>query len=48
MADALSTGLMVMGPEEGLALVNRLPGVEALFVSKELQTRQSAGFPSPD
>jgi thiamine biosynthesis lipoprotein len=31
-ADGLATALMVMGPERGLALVNRLPGVECLIV----------------
>jgi FAD:protein FMN transferase len=31
-ADGLATALMVMGPEKGVALVNRLPGVECLIV----------------
>ena len=31
-ADALSTGLFVMGPEAGLALAEELPGVEAVFI----------------
>jgi thiamine biosynthesis lipoprotein len=31
-ADALSTGLFVLGPERGLALARELPGVEALFL----------------
>ena len=34
-ADALATGLYVMGAEEGLALVETLPGVEALFIVRE-------------
>jgi thiamine biosynthesis lipoprotein len=34
-ADALSTALMVMGIEEGLRLVQRLDGVNALFVTKD-------------
>jgi thiamine biosynthesis lipoprotein len=34
-ADALATALMVLGPEEGLALVANLGGVEALFVLEE-------------
>jgi len=41
-ADALSTALMVLGPERGLALAERLPGVEAVLVDdqgKVLQTR---------
>ena len=32
LADALATGVFVLGPEEGLALVNRVRGVEALLV----------------
>ena len=32
MADGLATSVMVMGPETGLALVERLDGVEALVV----------------
>ncbi len=31
-ADALATAVVVLGPEEGLKLVERLPGVEALLV----------------
>jgi len=31
-ADALSTALFVLGPEKGLALAERLPGVAAVFV----------------
>jgi thiamine biosynthesis lipoprotein len=31
LADALATGLMVMGPEKGLKLVESLKGVEAIF-----------------
>jgi thiamine biosynthesis lipoprotein len=32
LADGLATAVMVMGPEKGLDLVNRLDGVEALIV----------------
>ena len=31
-ADALATALAVLGPEVGMALVERLPGVEAILV----------------
>ncbi len=31
LADALATGLMVMGPEEGMKLVESMPGVEAII-----------------
>jgi thiamine biosynthesis lipoprotein len=44
-ADALATGLFVMGPEAGLELVETLPGVEALFFGPDLTVRTSSGFP---
>lgn len=44
-ADALSTSLMVLGTRAGLALVDRLPGVEALLIGKEGQAYRSSGFP---
>ncbi|MFP4660830.1 MAG: FAD:protein FMN transferase [Halanaerobiales bacterium] len=34
-ADALSTSLFILGPEKGLELVNKLEGVEALFIKKD-------------
>lgn len=47
-ADALATGVLVLGPEAGLELVNRLPGVEAAILSEASQHRLnltvSAGF----
>ena len=45
-ADVLSTSVMVMGPEQGLALVARLPDVEALLVTKDGQVIRSPGFPA--
>jgi len=47
-ADALSTGLFVLGPERGLELVESLPGVEALFFGPDLAVRRSSGFPAVD
>jgi thiamine biosynthesis lipoprotein len=44
-ADALATGLFVLGPEAGLALLEQLPGYEALLVDPELKIHRSAGFP---
>jgi thiamine biosynthesis lipoprotein len=44
-ADALATGLFVLGPEEGLSLVERQPGVEALFIDPALTAHFSSGFP---
>ncbi|WP_459938850.1 FAD:protein FMN transferase [Desulfonatronum parangueonense] len=47
-ADALSTGLMVMGADAGLELVESLPDVEALFLVREFEDqvadRRSSGF----
>lgn len=43
-ADALSTGLMVMGTEAGLALIKTLPGIEALFITKDQQVVSTPGF----
>ncbi len=34
MADGLATALMVMGPEHGIALLNQLPGIEGLIVTR--------------
>jgi thiamine biosynthesis lipoprotein len=45
-ADALSTAVMVLGPDTGLKLINNLPGIEALIVTKELIIYTSQGFPS--
>lgn len=44
MADALSTGLMVMGPERGLELVRMLPDVECLLITKDGTLLTSEGF----
>ncbi len=42
--DALSTALFCMTPEEGLALVEGLPGVEALWVLSDGSQQSSSGF----
>jgi len=47
-ADALATGLFVMGPERGLALVESLPRVEALFFAPDLAVHRSSGFSFAD
>ncbi|MBP3388672.1 MAG: FAD:protein FMN transferase [Clostridia bacterium] len=44
LADALSTTLFLMPIEEGIAFVNTLNGVEALFLDNEENWRYSAGF----
>lgn len=52
LADGLATALMVMGPEEGRALVNRLAGVECFIVvegpGNELRDYASKGFQTTD
>jgi thiamine biosynthesis lipoprotein len=44
-ADALATALVVMGYARGFALIDRLPGVEALVIGKDGTARQTDGFP---
>lgn len=42
--DALSTSLFIFGIEEGLAYVNSLDGVEAVFIDKEHDVHLSEGL----
>lgn len=48
MGDALSTTCLLLGEEKGLALVERLQDVEALFVLSDGQMRMSPGFSAYD
>ena len=48
LADGLSTGVMVMGRARGLELIERLPGVECLLVTKTHEVIASSGFPIVD
>ena len=43
-ADALSTACFVLGPEKGMALVESLPGVEAVFVTDTQELLRSDGL----
>lgn len=43
-SDALSTGIFVMGPEKGMKLIEKLPGVEALIVDTTGAIHKSSGF----
>ncbi len=43
-ADWLSTGVFIMGPDEGMALVERLPGVEAVIVTAGNEVQVSSGL----
>jgi len=44
LADALSTGVFVLGPDKGMALIERLPGVEGVVVTAENQVLVSSGL----
>ncbi len=44
-SDALSTALFVLGPQEGIALVNNLPDTEALVVDQEGAQHRSRHWP---
>jgi thiamine biosynthesis lipoprotein len=44
LADALSTGIFVLGPERGLALAERLDGVEAVLVDDEGNAKATPGL----
>lgn len=43
-ADALSTAVFVMGPEAGMALIERLEGVEGVIVATDGRVLVSTGF----
>jgi thiamine biosynthesis lipoprotein len=40
--DALSTSVFVLGPERGLALIDRLPGIDAIVIDADGRLRYSA------
>ncbi|MEZ5557339.1 MAG: FAD:protein FMN transferase [Pseudomonadales bacterium] len=42
LTDGLSTSVFVLGPERGLELINRLPGIDAIIVDASGQLRYSA------
>jgi FAD:protein FMN transferase len=44
LADGLSTGVFVLGPEKGMALVERLPDVEGVIVSADNRVLVSSGL----
>ena len=47
-ADALATGLFVLGPERGIELVEGLAGVEALIIGPEMSVHRSSSFPDTE
>ena len=44
LADGLSTGVFVLGPEKGMALIERLPDVEGVIVTAENEVLVSSGL----
>jgi thiamine biosynthesis lipoprotein len=42
LTDALSTSVFVLGPDKGLALIDRLPGIDAIIIDAEGRLRYSA------
>jgi len=43
-ADALSTAVFVLGKEKGMKLIESLPGVEGLIITREKEILRSSGF----
>lgn len=43
-ADALSTAVFLLGPEDGMALIEELPGIEAVLVTDERKVLLSSGL----
>ena len=46
LADGLDTGIFVMGPEKGMALIERLPGIEGVIVGEDGTVSVSSGLQS--
>ena len=44
LADGLSTGVFLVGPDKGMALIERLPGVEGVIVSEKNNVLVSSGL----
>jgi thiamine biosynthesis lipoprotein len=44
VADGLDTGIFVLGPEQGMALVERLPNVEAIIIDDKGKMTVSSGL----
>ena len=44
LADALSTGVFIIGPGEGMRLIERLPDVEGVIVSDTNEVLVSSGL----
>jgi len=46
LADALATGIFVLGPEEGLKCIDKLPDVKCLIISPQGHIYTSKNFPA--
>ena len=46
MADGLDTGIFVMGPKKGIALIEALPDVEGIIVNPQGELIISSGLKS--
>ena len=44
LADALDTGIFILGPEKGMALIERLNGVEGVIVTSSNNVLVSSGL----
>jgi FAD:protein FMN transferase len=44
LADAVAKGVFILGPEKGMALVERIPGLEAVIVTAKNEVRVSSGL----
>lgn len=44
IADGLSTGVFLLGPDEGMALIEKIPDVEGVIVGADNQVRISSGL----
>ena len=44
LADGLSTGVFLLGPDRGMALIERLPDVEGVIVGADNQVHVSSGL----
>lgn len=43
-ADALSTGIFVLGPEQGMEIIEHKPGVEGILITPDLEKNISSGL----
>jgi thiamine biosynthesis lipoprotein len=48
VTDGLSTAVFVLGVEKGLALIDRLPGIDAIIIDEYRRMHYSSGLMSPD